>query len=99
LRYIENTRRHKYRVAVVVSRKVSKSAVVRNRIRRRVYELVREHARRCTKPLDLVFTVYGDTVAELPQAELERLIVSQLQKAGACAPDSSDHAIVGAKEN
>src|SRR6478609_11230175 len=70
LRFIENPRRHNYRVAVVVSRKVSKSAVVRNRIRRRVYEMVRENARRCPKALDLVFTVYGDTVAELPHAEL-----------------------------
>ena len=31
-----------YRVAVVVSRKVSKSAVVRGRIRRRIYEIVRQ---------------------------------------------------------
>jgi ribonuclease P protein component len=98
LRFIENPRRRQYRVAVVVSRKVSKSAVVRNRIRRRIYEMVRENARRCHKPLDLVFTVYGDTVAELPHAELEELIVSQLTKAGALAEGGLDHAIVGAKE-
>jgi ribonuclease P protein component len=98
LRFIENPRRHVWRVAVVVSRKVSKSAVVRNRIRRRIYEMVRENARRCPKPLDLVFTVYGDTVAELPHTELEELILSQLTKAGVLAPDVPDHAIVGAKE-
>ena len=34
--------RQPYRVAVVVSRKVHKSAVVRNRIRRRLYEIVRQ---------------------------------------------------------
>jgi ribonuclease P protein component len=36
-----NPRRQTYRVAVVVSRKVNKSAVARNRMRRRLYELVR----------------------------------------------------------
>ena len=35
LKYMLNTRRQIYRVAVVVSKKVSKSAVTRNRIRRR----------------------------------------------------------------
>ncbi|HSW98376.1 MAG TPA: ribonuclease P protein component [Candidatus Saccharimonadales bacterium] len=98
LRYIENPRRRGYRVAVVVSRKVSKSAVVRNRIRRRIYETVREHARQCTRPLDLVFTVYGDDVAAIPFAKLEDMVAAQLAKAGAVAPDTPDHAIVGAKE-
>ena len=98
LRYIENPRRRGYRVAVVVSRKVSKSAVVRNRIRRRIYETVREHARRCARPLDLVFTVYGDSVADMPYAALEQTVAAQLAKAGAVAPEAPDHAIVGAKE-
>ena len=31
-----------YRLAVVVSKKVSKKAVIRNRIRRRIYELLRK---------------------------------------------------------
>jgi ribonuclease P protein component len=98
LRYIENPRRTRYRVAVVVSRKVSKSAVVRNRIRRRIYEVVRENARRLNAPLDLVFTVYGEDVAELPHEALEQLVLSQLTKAGALHDSAPDHAIVGTKE-
>jgi ribonuclease P protein component len=98
LRFVENTRRRSYRVAVVVSRKVSKSAVVRNRIRRRIYEIVREHARELHKPLDLVFTVYGEDVAELPQDTLKEVILSQLDKAGALSASVPDHAIVGTKE-
>ncbi len=38
---ILNPKRSEYRMAVVVSRKVNKSAVARNRIRRRLYEIVR----------------------------------------------------------
>jgi ribonuclease P protein component len=98
LRFIENPRRQKYRVAVVVSRKVSKSAVVRNRIRRRIYEIVRGYARQLNGPLDLVFTVYGEDVAQLPHADLEELVVSQLTKAGALASEAPDHAIVETKE-
>ncbi|MGH7193775.1 MAG: ribonuclease P protein component, partial [Candidatus Saccharimonadales bacterium] len=41
LRYSRRASDRPYRVAVVVSRKVSKSAVTRNRIRRRIYAAVR----------------------------------------------------------
>ena len=98
LRYIENPRRTTYRVAVVVSRKVSKSAVVRNRIRRRIYEVVREHAGQLNAPLDLVFTVYGDDIAAEPHANLKQLVLSQLARAGALHQSATDHAIVGTKE-
>lgn len=59
-----------YRVAVVVSRKVSKSAVVRNRIRRRVYEAVRGAGADIAPGTDLVFTVFSDQVKELDSAKL-----------------------------
>ena len=98
LRFIENSRRQTWRAAVVVSRKVSKSAVVRNRIRRRVYEIVREHARQLHQPLDLIFTVYGEDVALLPQTQLQELVAGLLIKAGAPAPSAPDHAIVEVKE-
>jgi ribonuclease P protein component len=66
-----------YRVAVVVSRKVSKSAVVRNRIRRRIYEVVRR-SDQADHPIDpgtdLVFTVFSDQVTELPAPKLQTLI-------------------------
>jgi ribonuclease P protein component len=39
---LQNPRRKSYRLAVVVSRKVNKSAVARNRIRRRLYEQAKE---------------------------------------------------------
>src|SRR4051812_31064419 len=59
-----------YRVAVVVSRKVSKSAVVRNRIRRRIYEAVRRNEMTLSPGTDLVFTVFSDQAAETEAAKL-----------------------------
>ena len=41
IKYIANQHRKKPRIAVIVSKKVLKSAVGRNRIRRRVYECIR----------------------------------------------------------
>ena len=80
LKYCPNNRNVKYRVAVVVSKKVSKSAVVRNRIRRRVYEVVRELVVP-EQPKDLVFTIYSDQLAEIPSDQLHDTIRSQLESA------------------
>ena len=98
LRYVRNDRQKTYRVAVVVSRKVSKSAVVRNRIRRRLYEIVRKNAERIVGPFDLVFTVYGESAAEMSHATLQKLILGQLEKAGAMrAATEAKHDIVDGK--
>ena len=51
------------RAAVVVSKKISKSAVVRNRIRRRLYELLREYEKQTTLHTALVLTVYDVSIA------------------------------------
>lgn len=103
LKYIVNKRRTTYRVAVVVSRKVHKSAVVRNRIRRRLYEIVRNEAHRITDPYDLVFIVYSDQLAELPADQLRAAICEKLEKAGILGPENTSkiaaHGIVKTKEN
>jgi ribonuclease P protein component len=67
-------------VAVVVSRKVSKSAVVRNRIRRRVYEIVRQ-ADNVPPSSDLIFTIFSEQVAELEAAKLQNMVAELLAKA------------------
>jgi ribonuclease P protein component len=82
LRYALNTRRQGFRAAVVVSRKVDKRAVVRNRLRRRVYEIIRLEADRITQPYDLVLTVYDASLATAPPAQLQHLVQGQLVKAG-----------------
>ena len=80
LKYVKNERRSTYRVAVVVSKKVSKSAVVRNRIRRRVYEAVRAYT--VNESYDLIFMIYSVDVATLPTELLQKTIQQQLKKAG-----------------
>lgn len=82
LRYAKNTRRDTYRVAVVVSKKVSKSAVTRNRIRRRVYEAVRAYAPAIHEPYDLIYMVYSEDVATIPAAQLQSTVAGLLNKAG-----------------
>ncbi len=103
VRYIINKRRTTFRAAVVVSRKVNKSAVVRNRIRRRVYEVVRELAPRIREPYDIVFIVYSDQVATLPTEDLKFRIVDRLGKVGILedgrASSGVTHAIVDEKEH
>jgi ribonuclease P protein component len=85
LKFVVNERRQTYRAAVVVSRKVSKSAVVRNRIRRRLYELLRHRQDAITQPYDIVITVYSEQVAAMPAQELERVLDAQLKQAGIVA--------------
>ena len=81
LKYAPNTRQQSYRVAVVVSKKVSKSAVVRNRIRRRVYAAVRPYAERITQPYDLVFLVYEADYATMETIKLQKTVATQLERA------------------
>lgn len=76
-----DSRRPKLKVAVVVSKKVHKSAVVRNRIRRRVFELVRIAGPNLSAQAELVFTVYQVEVATMPAAELKVEINDLLKRA------------------
>ncbi len=67
-----------FRVAVVVSKKVSKSAAKRNRIRRRIYEAIRLLAPTYLKNQDIVVTVFDDRIVSLPQPELIHTLERQL---------------------
>jgi ribonuclease P protein component len=82
LRYIENNRKKSWRVSVVVSRKVSKSAVARNRIRRRLYEIVRLNREAINKPYDLVLVVYSPQLKDMKPALLNDLTLDLFNKAG-----------------
>ncbi len=74
-------RKQRTRVAVVVSRKVNKSAVVRNRIRRRVYEVVRMHPAHKTFTYEMVFTIYRLDTADIPITALKQQVDELLKKA------------------
>ena len=80
IRYV-NRGNKSYRIAVVVSRKVHKSAVKRNRIRRRIYEICRRQDTVALEGLDLIFTVFSDQVAEIDHTKLELMVTDLLKKA------------------
>jgi ribonuclease P protein component len=98
LKYSPNPRRRHYRAAVVVSRKVSKSAVVRNRIRRRLYEVIRSLSDEFQGVFDLVFLVYDEKLAAEPAEALQRDVRKLCQKAGIISGQRPAHGIVKAKE-
>jgi len=81
IKFVTNPKRHDYRLAVVVSKKVSRSAVTRNRMRRRLYEAVRQEAARLS-PHDMVITVFSDQLVSLPDAAVRKMVSSQLRQGG-----------------
>lgn len=68
------------RVAVVVSKKVSKAAPLRNRLRRRVYEIVRIRHDAIKPGSDIVITIFDKRVEELSPSELAQSIDQLLKK-------------------
>ena len=76
-----NNSRKNQRFAVVVSKKVLKSAVGRNKIRRRVYEAVRLELANIEKPVDCIFIVYTREISVIDFEELRSLIHSLLIEA------------------
>lgn len=81
-KYTQNDRRKTPRIAVVVSKKVIKSAVKRNRIRRRLYEAIRLELPFITPKTDLVYIVISSEVLVQPYDELQANIRHTLQVAG-----------------
>ncbi len=85
IKYSTNRRRRHSRCTVVVSKKVLKSAVGRNRIRRRVYEIARLYISQFNDVYDVVFLVFSAEVASMPASELEKLVLTQLKEAAIIA--------------
>ena len=84
LTFTANPKRDTYRAAVVVSKKTSKLAVVRNRLRRRLFEALRQHEA-SLGVYDIVITVHQDTVAALPSDKLQASLKKALLAAGILA--------------
>lgn len=82
VRLVPNKRRETSRVTVIVGKKVAKSAVVRNRIRRRVYEVIRKNWAHVAPQTDFAVTILSVDMAVLPASEVERAVVGVLRRAG-----------------
>ena len=77
-----NPRRKQPRVAVVISKKIHKSAVARNRVRRRVYELVRHQLTDMTTASDIVVIVVSPEVRFAESANLQQSIKQLFSQLG-----------------
>lgn len=62
------------RFAVVVSKKVNKSAVGRNRIRRRIYEAVRKNFEDIPLRKDYIITIFSKEFLDMPFSEIEKIL-------------------------
>ena len=82
IKAVTNPRRKHSRFAVVVSKKVLKSAVGRNRIRRRVYEILRHELPRIQTPHDIAVMIFSSEVIAMPHDELAAQIREQLTQLG-----------------
>ena len=81
LKYCANSRREGSRLAVVVSKKNTKIAPRRNRMRRRIYEAVRARWSMIKPGYDLVITVFDDRVGTVPATEIDQLVHELLSQA------------------
>jgi ribonuclease P protein component len=68
-----NSRNHQ-RFAVVISKKVIKSAVGRNRVRRRVYEAIRMNLPYFKDAKDCIFVIYSKDIKDIDFETLIKMI-------------------------
>ncbi len=81
LKYRINSSNNEYKIAVVVSKKTAKRAVVRNRIRRRIFEVIRLNSDLIPNGFEAVIGVYSEDVKNYKSEELESEIKKLLSKA------------------
>jgi ribonuclease P protein component len=81
LKYVTNPHRDHSRFAVVISKKVLKSAVRRNRVRRRLYEVIRLELPKLKSASDIVVMIFSSEVETLPHDELITLVQGLFEQA------------------
>ncbi len=81
--FVKNARNFT-RIAVVVSKKVLKSAVGRNRIRRRVYEVVRLRIDNIPKGVDYIFVVYDKKMINMSFNDIGKEIDKLVDESKVC---------------
>lgn len=82
LKYSSHPKRKQPRVAIVISKKVIKGAVGRNRVRRRLFEVVRHELPKLQSNSDIVVLVFSAEVLALPQPELVETVRHLFGSAG-----------------
>lgn len=69
------------RFAVVVSKRIFKHAVDRNRVRRRVYEAIRLNFDKFTKRQDYIVVIYSRDFKDMPFSDLEDALIQLAERA------------------
>jgi ribonuclease P protein component len=82
IKVVTNPHRKHSRFAIIVSKKVHKSAVGRNRIRRRLYELVRTSQPEFDRTIDLAIIVTSGEVIAADHQDLTQTYRSLLAELG-----------------
>jgi ribonuclease P protein component len=80
IRFSPNKHRASSRIAVVVGKKILKSAVKRNRIRRRIFEVLRVHWEYLAGNTDMVITVFSAELLTMTHEELEATVLDALKQ-------------------
>lgn len=81
VKYIQSGRHKDPRFAIVVSKKVHKSAVGRNRMRRRFYEAVRKQIPSMKRGVDVVVIIVSGEALALPFEEIEATLAQLFHEA------------------
>jgi ribonuclease P protein component len=82
VKHINNPHRKHSRFSIVVSKKVHKSAVGRNKIRRRLYEVIRAELPTMQPASDIALIVFSDELMDMPFEELTETIRQLFSQAG-----------------
>lgn len=82
LKVTENKHRKNSRIAVIVSKKILKSAVGRNRIRRRVYEYIRTQLPKFSNVFDIAIIVSSSELLTVSYDEIISQISQIMDQAG-----------------
>jgi len=81
IKYVSNAHRSHPRFSVVVSKKVIKSAVGRNRIRRRLYEYLRTHTDQLDGVHDIVIICTSAELRTMPHEQITEQLNQLFAKA------------------
>ena len=80
IKSLTKTRQQTPRFAVVVSKKVSKKAVIRNKIRRKIYEIIRTNLNIIKENQNLIITVFKEDVLNIEHKKLNKKITNLIKK-------------------
>lgn len=82
VKFTHNLHRKHSRFAIVVSKKVHKGAVGRNRIRRRLYEVIRHELPDLKPSIDVALIVFSSELISMPYEELHETVRQLLSQGG-----------------